>query len=230
MNIKKYHQYQEVDSVNCGPVCLKILFDSLGFTDSLESIISQLEFDKDGVFPPQLGLLLLKRSINNKIILANVSLISQEEIEDMSKVEIVDYLDRWLTENKGHTFEPFTKYLKKYVEFGGTLEVDTEYSPKKIEESIKEGSLFIVAVQQSLLWGQNKVKDTQIFDSIKGQANAFHFVIVNDMLDNNSFELIDPYPTGLEKHLDGIYSINGNTLFNAAMIALGVFIEISPYD
>lgn len=227
MDLKKHHKYQKVNSVDCGPVCVKIICDALGRNTSLESIKSQLEYVDDGVYPPQIGKVLLNHNIANKLILANVSLISKEEKDSMTDKEFVEYLKQWIKYNSKDIFVNFAKHLLSYVEQGGKVEIDPTYSSHKMKLSIEKGEKILASVQQSLLWGQNKIKDSQLFDSIKGQSNAFHFVIVNAVAGKECLEIIDPYPTGLKKHQNGVYNINENTLINAAMIGLGVFIVFS---
>lgn len=224
MDLKKYHKYQEMGSVDCGAVCVKIVCDALRRDKSLKSIKSQLKYVDDGVYPPQIGKILLNYNIPNKIVLANVSLISKEEKDSMTDKEFLEYLNKWIKYNSKDAFVNFAKHLCSYVEQGGKVEIDPTYSVHRIKTLIKDGKKVIVSVQQSLLWGQNKIKDSQIFDSIKGQSNSFHFVIVNAIKGKDNLEIIDPYPTGLKQHKNGVYNVNENTLMNAAMIGLGVFI------
>lgn len=222
VDLKKFHIFQKENSIDCGPACLEIIYQSPSQKITIEEISSSMGYDEGGTYVPQILTHLIDKGIDTQLTLANVSLFTEEEGNSLNKEEKIRHLEKWFENNLNHEFSNFVVYLMIYLRHGGDIRVKPNLKARDLEKELDRGNKWLVVAHRSMLWGQNVSTKTMKYSSITGKLNKYHFVLLNDYKDGQ-FEIVDPYPTKLEKQINGSYWLDSSTLTNAALMSMGIF-------
>lgn len=211
MSIKKYvnlkvkNYLQPPHSVECGPYCLKMIYNYYGKRKSIEKIIDECDLDAGGTFPQALGNSLLKNGFEVKLYYPGSKFLSYN-YNKMEKDRLIAELRRRDAVSKDRDHKKKLRQTIGFIEAGGKLKVEVP-TLKGITAEIKEKRPVILNVQPGALY-----KDGLI------QKGYGHYVLAQGF-DKNSVIINDPDNTpGIKKYpkndvIYALYSWGGATLF-----------------
>lgn len=223
MDFPPEHVFQEIDSDNCGPCCLEMIYKIKNKTRSIKDILRDWSLPDKGrpTFPAQLARDLNNNGIKTKLIVSNPRVVSPAWFR-LPKNELIENIKLWLTIHSKHDWRTFGLHLLFYLQEGGEVEFKT-LSPSVLKEKVNKESLLILGLDEVWIWGHRIGGKEHRIDDIN-QGTTGHFVLVRSVK-NEKYEVWDPYPTNLEnKH--GVYCVDGDELVNSLLIWSGSIVEI----
>lgn len=219
------HIFQEADSNTCGPCCLAMVYAMRGKSTSLNDILNDFQQGPKGAttYVPQLATHLLTHGLDTNLTISSGRILSYAW-KDLSTTALTDKLEAWVKAHPDDSFNANNTFLLEYLRKHGTVTIDS-YNVNSFKKMLDTGSILILCVDESWLWGQrlNRSKQLIAFDDIQGIVEG-HFVVLTSYVDNQ-FHVLDPYPTNLDgKH--GIYEVDEQILLNASLTWAPQFIEV----
>ncbi len=217
------HLYQEVDSDNCGPCCLEMAYGFKNVDRKLRDILKDFHFGKKGkpTYPAQLARDAMKQGLKTRLIISNPRIIPPVW-SNLPREKLVENVKDWLTLNPKHDWLAYGLHLLFYLLEGGDILLQS-ISVADLGKMISSGSILILGVDEVWLWGQRLDGRKHRFDNFNGNTSG-HFVLTREF-DNDSFTVLDPYPTKLPGRM-GRYVVSGNELLNSILIWSGTGLEI----
>ncbi len=184
-------------SMDCGPVCVQMVLESLGISSDLDGLVSRLAYAESGTSAYDNGVLLLSEDLKVKAITAQPLLFSPDTIPSIKTREDVINIANARAE-KVPTDKPILDTLTKFLREGGemVLEIPTF---EHIRDTINASGLII-----ALLYGK----------ALGSEEGGYHFVVVNGYDDNNVF-ITNPSPKSQKQGwfpvLDFLYAVHTST-------------------
>lgn len=223
MNIPPDHIFQEIDSDNCGPCCLEMVYKAKGIKRNVADILRDFHFGPKGgvTYPPQLALDLKKHGVKTRLTMSNPRVIAPAWM-NLSKPELIENLKKWLTLYPKHEWHMFGLHVLFYLLDGGEFLIKS-YTVEDLKQMIKNGSWLGLGLDEVWLWGHRIPSGKNEIDDLY-HGSYGHFVLVKEMR-NDKFVVSDPFPANIPGKC-GIYEVSGEELLNASLIWSATIIEI----
>lgn len=220
---KKEHVYQEIDSDNCGPSCLSMVYKLKGQDISLEEISNDLKLGSKGecTYPPQLAGHLVNHGLKTNLLVSNSQFISPAW-NKLGRQDLMDNLKNWLVFQPKHDWHLYGLHTLFYLEDGGHVELRS-ISVDYLKRTLEKGSILILCIDEVWIWGHRLKEHEGSIDDLRSKSWG-HFVVVKEYT-GDKFSVLDPYPTNLPGK-EGVYEVNGDDLVSAVLTWSGTIVEV----
>lgn len=223
-NDLSFHRFQEVDSDNCGPVCLEMMYNIFHNPRSLQDIQKrfQLGINGNSTFTPQLALDLVEQGLNVRMVGMNTQIIPPAW-SNLPVEEIIVNLKAWISKHPKHDWKKHNEYLVEFLQKGGSFTLSM-FDETDIKKALDRESVVGVCVDEVWLYGNRIVRHGRDIDNT-GETTSGHFVLIVGY-DKNMFQIADPFPLeGTDK--PSVYLKKEQTVLAAIYSWGGVFMEVS---
>ena len=216
------NQQQKIGTKACGPVCLLNVYKHFRIKKSLDEILRDLKIDdKITTYPAQLATHLIGSGLKTVFINSSPFVIYPSWSGKPSKT-IADRLQKWIKLNKSDRWLKNSRHLLSYLNKNGEIMI-IDLTTEAIDNFLDKGYLLICCLEESWIWGERKIPNTNKFDDVKGKTRG-HYVILYGK-DKNNYLVSDPFPTGL-KNREGLYSLDKAKLLVATLVWTGQIIAV----
>ncbi|MBW2991467.1 C39 family peptidase [Candidatus Woesearchaeota archaeon] len=180
LNLPIYRQAKE--SVDCGPVCLKMLLEYYGIKLSLKKLKSKIRVYKDGIYTAQLADFFLKNNFNVEIVTLNPKLFTKRD-EKKKNIDLVSHFQKLLTDKETskklkEDDKRGIKYFIKFVKNKGKIKIKIP-DEKDLKTEIKNKRPVIAILTTNFLLGK-KPRFNLHYNVVTGIDKKY--VYVNDPL------------------------------------------------
>ena len=211
------------DSVECGLVCLKMIYAYYGIEISMDRLRQDLALTDVGTYAPQLGSHLLKNGFDVEIVTYNPRLVWKQDKNLTSEQLKAKFEDRMQSADQNDKF--VLEYFVNFMNNGGSVKVKIP-SIEELDEETKAGRPVIVFLTNAVLYDKN-------IADLKGRpfSYTFHTDVVTGVMDGK-VAVNDPYfeEEGGEKEYpvdEFMFAVHSSSLGD---LDNGCFIKIRKRD
>lgn len=211
---------QEPDSVECGLVCLKMIYDYYDVAKSIEEFRKELPTTSVGTYAPQTGLCLLKDGFKVEIVTHNPRLVEKID-KDLTQEELLRKFEKKSTSLTEESDKLAMGYFIDFMKNNGKVTVKIP-SIDDLKQEIEQKRPILVLLTNAPLTPKN-------IADLKGKpfGYTFHSMVVVG-IDNNKVLVNDPYDNeeggekeySFEEFLFAVYSSSLGDLDNGCFMKI----------
>ncbi|MBI4087104.1 hypothetical protein HY416_03970 [Candidatus Kaiserbacteria bacterium] len=200
---------QAPKSVDCGPVCVRMVLSYFGIRRSLAFLQKKLHYDKTGTSSYDNGALLLDEGLRVTAVTANPMLFPPDIVRSLKNKK---HLQELITKKSKTTpkYKKCLKTLEKFLEKGGNLIIEIP-NAKHVRAAI-DAKRPIIALLYGKAMGSNE--------------GTFHFVVVTGY-DGKHVFINNPYPKSkrqwkcpMDTFLYAVHSSSVGYIDNATLLII----------
>ena len=208
------------DDNTCGPTCLHAIYQYFGEEISLEQVIQQTSFLKNGgTLAVLLGIDALKKGYQSTLFSYNLK-VFDPTWEHLSSDEILIKLEEQIKYKSGVRFTTASLAYTKYLQMGGKLRFDM-LTDELLKSYFDKEQPILTGLSATYLYQSARERDKgqySVYDDVRGEPSG-HFVVLYGFDADGNIKVADPYAKNPISNRN-YYSAHPNRLINS--IHLGI--------
>lgn len=217
----KIKMHSQPDDITCGPTCLHAVYNYFGIDLSLERVIGDITYLRDGgTLAVFLGIDALKRGLRTEIYTYNLKVFDPSWV-GLDNCSLCEKLRQQLKYKKGKKFTQATMAYMDYLERGGKIRLE-DLTPDLLHRYFDRKVPILAGLSATYLYNSKRefsVGDKSIYDDLKGEPMGHFVVLYGSDVDTNIIRVADPYK-GNPISRNNYYEVEYSKLINSVMLGI----------